>query len=385
MATVLRLLLIVLCLPAGPLSAQQAADWLHPRGNLAMTGISSSKFHFPLELAWTFSTGDPARKEGVVATPMVRDGKVYIGGQSGRFYCIDLSTGKELWQVSKKSFFEGNAGFSGDRVIAGCGDGFVYAWNALSGKESWKFETRGEIHAGVSIWTAPDGKDRVLVGSYDNLLYCLDAATGTKLWEYETANYVNGAAAINDGNVIFGGCDGMLYVIDLNTGKEVRTIEIGAYIGNNVAVDNGIAYIAHYGNRVSAFNLSDGAKLWEYGERDFPYYAAPAVSANAVVAAGRDKRIRSLNRADGVEQWEFRTRGEIDASPVICGDAQVLCGSGDGYFYALELSSGKEIWQYEVGAAIKVAPALAGDFILFGADDGNVYCFKNVITQSAPP
>jgi len=359
-------------------------SWVHPRGDLAMTGNSAAALNFPLELAWDFAAGEKTRKEGVLATPMIKDGKVYIGGQSGRFYCLDLSTGKEVWKVEKKSFFEGNAGFSGDMVIAGCGDGFVYAWNAADGTEKWKFETRGEIHAGVSVWKGEDGKERVLIGSYDNILYCLDAATGEKLWEYETANYVNGGAAIYEGKVVFGGCDGMLYVLDVMTGKEVKTIEVGAYIGNNVAVDKGIAYVTHYGNKVAAFDFNDGAKLWEYGERDFPYYAAVAVNRDSVIAAGRDKRIRRLDRATGEKAWEFRTRGDIDSSPVICADKHVIFGSGDGYFYALDLSNGEETWRYEIGSAIKVAPAVAGNYVIFGADDGNVYCFKSVTSTAQP-
>lgn len=67
----------------------------------------------------------------------------------------------------------------------------------------------------------------------------------------------------------------------------------------------------------------------------------------------------------------------MDSSPVICAGVHVIAGSNDGYFYALDLSKGEEVWRYEVGAPVKTAPAVAGDYVLIGADDGNVYCFKN--------
>ena len=360
-----------------PSAPAQSQDWPKARGGEAMTGVSPAKLNFPLELAWSFSAGDKAKREGVIAEPLVQAGKVYVGSQSGRFYCVDLATGKEVWKVEKEGFFEGHAGLSGDLVIVGCGDGFVYGFNKADGKEVWKYETDGEVHAGVNIWTGADSKARALVGSYDNKLYCLDAATGTKLWEYETANYVNGGAAVFDNQTAFGGCDGTLYILDMVTGKEVKKIEIGAYIGNNIAVDKGVAYITHYGNRVVAYALADGAKLWEYGDREFPYYAAPAVTEGWVVAAGRDKRVRGLERQKGEEKWVFRTRGDVDSSPLICGGEHVLFGSNDGFFYAATLSKGEEVWRYEVGAPVKTAPAVAGDFVLVGADDGNIYCFKN--------
>jgi outer membrane protein assembly factor BamB len=354
----------------------QAQDWQMARGNAEMTGATPTALTFPLEFAWSFKTSEK-RGEGVVATPVVKSGKIYVGGQNGTFFCIDLATGKEVWKVEKKALFEGSAAFAGDLVIAGCGDAFVYAWNAADGKEVWKFETQGEIHAGANPWTGPDGKARILIGSYDNKLYCLDALTGAKLWEYETANYVNGAAAIFDGKTAFGGCDGTLYILDMMTGKEEKKIDIGNYIGNNIAADKGVAYLTHYGNKVEAFSLSDGAHLWQFGERDFPFYAAPAVNAQWVIAGSRDKRLYGLDRQKGEQKWVFRTRGDVDSSPLICADRHVLFGCNDGNFYAVDVSKGEEVWRYEVGAAVKTPPAVAGEFILIGADDGSVYAFKN--------
>jgi len=369
--------LLLLLFILHPSSLILSQDWPLIRGNAAMTGTSPTKLNFPLTLAWTTSLGDKARREGVVATPVVRNGKVFIGSQTGRFTCLDLVTGKEIWRAEKKSYFESSAGFAGDLVIAGCGDSFVYAFDTGTGKEAWKFETQGEIHAGVNVWTDPTGKVLIYIGSYDNYLYCLDGATGAKVWAYETANYVNGASAIFNNQVVFGGCDGTLYSLDCATGKEMNKIEVGSYIGSNIAADKGIAYVAHYGNKVEAFNFADGKLLWSYNDRDFPYYAAPAVNGQFVITGCRDKRVRCLTREKGEEKWQFRTRGDVDSSPVICGDAHVIFGSNDGNVYAADMAKGEEVWKYEIGAPVKSAPAVAGDYILIGADDGSVYCFKN--------
>ena len=31
---------------------------------------------------------------------------------------------------------------------------------------------------------------------------------------------------------------------------------------------------------------------------------------------------------------------------------------------------------YEIGAPVKTSPAVAGDWVIFGADDGQIYAFK---------
>jgi eukaryotic-like serine/threonine-protein kinase len=378
----LLLLLPLTFIPAQDAAAPAAApEWIYTRGNPEMTGVSPSDLKLPLEQTWEFRTMpvEKARGDMLVSSAVVRNGKVYVGNKEGDFYCLELTTGKQLWKANAPhGSFEGAAGFSGDLVIAGCTDVFVYAWKADTGEQVWKFETEGEIHAAANVWTDPASKEeRVFIGSHDNNMYCLDAKTGKQLWKLETANVINGGSPVSrDGKLALGGCDAVLHVIDAVTGKEERQIDVGAYIGNNVAVDSGVAYVAHYGNKVGAYSLADGAKVWEYGERDFEYYAAPAVLEKVVLAAGRDKRLHCLDRITGKQLWEYRCKDPIDSSPVACAGKLAVVGSDDGILYAINITDGKEAWKAELGAAIKTSPAVAGDWVIVGADDGVIYAFK---------
>ena len=358
----------------------QNADWPDSRGNAAMTGTSPVELKFPLELAWQFKLMDKPKgqAEMLVSSAVVRGGKVYLGSKDGKFFCLDLVTGKEIWKTEAKGAFDGAAAFAGDLVVVGCQDGFVYAWNADTGKEVWKFETQAEIHAAANVWTDPETKaQKIIIGSYDYSIYCLDAKTGAKDWAAETGYYINGGSAVGEGKVVFGGCDSVLHVHDVKTGKEERQIEVGAYIGNNVAIADGVIYVSHYGNRVGAYRIADGSKVWEYGERDFEYYAAPAIWEKGVYVGGRDKRFHAIDRVTGAQLWEFRARDRIDSSAVICAGKVAIFGCDDGYLYALDLKTGKEVWHNELGAPVKTSPAIAGDYVIFGADDGVLYVFKN--------
>ena len=366
-------------------AAEPSTEWPHSRGDAAMTGLSPIEIRTPLTLAWQFETMKAKRSDGemLVSTAVVRNGKVYAGCKDGKFFCLELETGKKLWEAEAKGAFDGAAAFAGDLVVAGCQDGFIYGWNADTGKEAWKFETDAEVHASANVWTDPaTKKNHIVIGSYDYNVYCLDAVTGQKEWAAETGYYINGGAAIGSNKVVFGGCDSVLHVHDVLTGKEEKVIEVGAYIGNNVAIADDVVYVSHYGNRVGAYSLSDGMRVWEYGEREFEYYSAPAIFEKFVIVGGRDKRMHGIDRITGKGLWEYKTRDQIDSSPVICGGKTVLFGSDDGYFYALNLADGKEVWTYEIGAAVKASPAVAGDWILIGADDGVLYAFKNGALKS---
>lgn len=376
------------CLLLSPLlHAEQAADWIYARGDEAMQGRSDATLNFPLTLAWQHAMMEKPKgqPEMLVSGSIIRGGKVYVGCKDGKFRCLKLESGEKLWEATGRGAFDGAAAFAGDLVIAGCQDSFVYAWDADTGKEVWKHETQAEVHAAANVWTDPTTKaQKVLIGSYDYKVYCLDAKTGKQEWAAETGYYINGGAAVGDGKVVFGGCDSVLHVHDVKTGKEERQIEVGSYIGNNAAISDGIIYVSHYGNRIGAYSLAEGAKLWEYGEREFEFYAAPAVWQQTVFCGGRDKRFHAIDRATGAKRWEYRCRDRIDSSAVICAGKVAIFGADDGYLYALDVNDGKEVWQYEIGAAIKTAPAVAGDYVIVGADDGQVYAFKSSPASAAP-
>ena len=345
-----------------------------------MTGTSPAVLKYPLKPAWQFKTMEKPKGqvEMLVSSAVVRGGKVYVGCKDGIFYCIEIATGKAIWKAVAKGAFDGAAAFAGDLVVAGCQDASVYAWNADTGKEAWSFETDDEIHASANVWTDPDSKSQhIIIGSYDHNLYSLDAKTGKKEWSAETGNNIHGGSAIYGNNVIFGACDNIVHVHDARTGRMQNEIVVGTPVGNSVVAADGIIYCSHYGNRVGAYSIAGGQLVWEYGEREFDFYATPCVHERTVFVGGRDKRFHAIHRDSGKLKWEFRARDRIDSSAVVCGGQSLVFGCDDGYIYALDLDKGSELWRYEIGAPVRSSPAIAGDYVLFGADDGLLYAFKN--------
>ena len=110
-----------------PLGAQTAGDWIHSRGNEAMTGLSPVELRFPLELAWQHQmmTKPKGQAEMLVSSAVARAGKVYVGCKDGQFRCLDLATGQKKWEALGKGAFDGAAAFAGELIVAGCQDGFV--------------------------------------------------------------------------------------------------------------------------------------------------------------------------------------------------------------------------------------------------------------------
>jgi quinohemoprotein ethanol dehydrogenase len=156
-----------------------------------------------LGYAWSYDLGLPQR--GQEATPIVVDGIMYTSG---------------TW-------------------------GYVYALDAASGREIWRFDPQGDhfparnpccdlVNRGVAVW-----KGKVYVASGDGRLHALDAATGRKIWEADT---------ITDHKLPYS-----------STGAP-------QIAGDLVVIGNGGSDMGHGGVRgyVAAYDLQTGAFKWRF-------------------------------------------------------------------------------------------------------------------------
>jgi quinohemoprotein ethanol dehydrogenase len=103
-----------------------------------------------LGFAWQYDLGTPQR--GQEATPIVVDGVMYTSGTWGYVYAVDAATGKELWKYDP------------------------HAEPAAARNPCCDLVNRG-----VAVW-----KGKVYVAAVDGRLHALDAATGRRLWDADT-------------------------------------------------------------------------------------------------------------------------------------------------------------------------------------------------------
>lgn len=351
-----------------------ADEWPLFRGDRAMTGVSHTALPDQPALRWTFKTGD-----AIKSSPVIAGGAVFVGSSDGHLYAVNLDTGKPRFKFKTEGPIESPPLVIDGIVYFGSWDNHFYALDAQTGVLKWKHLT-GERVIGGANWVRVGGALQIIVGSYDSSLYCFDAKTGRVAWRYDTENYINGTPSVDDSRIVFGGCDEFLHILS-HTGKPLAKINTGSYVAGSVALEGDRAWLGNMGNQFLCIDLKDEFIDWTFEQRQFPFYASPALGNDRVVFGGRDRRVHCLTRDDGDPIWEYATRGKVDASPVICGD-RVIAASTDGRVYSLGLEDGKELWRYDIGADISASPAVATGMIIIAAEDGRVYAFADNDTNA---
>ncbi len=156
-----------------------------------------------LGFAWAYDLIGPQR--GQEATPLVVDGVMYTSGSWGFVYAVDAASGHELWR------YDPQARYAAARHP--CCD---------------------LVNRGVAVW-----RGRVYVASVDGRLHALDAASGRRIWEVDTI---------------------------ADHGLPYSSTGAPQIAGDVVVIGNGGADMGHGGVRgyVSAYDLATGALRWRF-------------------------------------------------------------------------------------------------------------------------
>jgi quinohemoprotein ethanol dehydrogenase len=152
-----------------------------------------------LGFAWQYEIDT---EHGFEATPIVVDGVMFSSGPEGAVYAVDAGTGTEVWkfepEVDPDSMRKACCGVVNrgvavwrGKVYVGSLDGYLYALNANDGSVAWKVDTITDRERGYTITGAPYiAKDLVVIGNagaeFDARGYitAYDQATGEQRWRF---------------------------------------------------------------------------------------------------------------------------------------------------------------------------------------------------------
>jgi outer membrane protein assembly factor BamB len=184
-------------------SLTEVIDWWPMfHHDLTHTGYSTSTAPNTNKTIWSYTTG-----LDVYSSPAVADGKVYIGSDDGKVYCLDAITGALIWSHEIGGSVLSSPAVAYGKVYIGSDDYKVYCLDATTGAFIWSYTTGGGVESSPAV---ADGK--VYIGSYDHKVYCLDAITGALIWSYTTGYPgISSSPAVADGKVYIGSGDHNVY------------------------------------------------------------------------------------------------------------------------------------------------------------------------------
>jgi len=342
-----------------------------------------------LNLRWKFGTGG-----GVASTPVIAEGRVYVGSQDRNVYCIDARDGRRLWSFMTEARIKSSVAVADGRVYVGPDDGYVYCLDAKNGSRIWITEAGGYIEASFKAVTGIHSSpmvvgDRVYVGSLDTNLYCLNAGSGDIVWTYKTEGYITSSPAVSDGAVYITSQEpnsGALYKIDAAEGLLVWRCDIpyvmvadrGVDLHVSPTVADGLVFVAANKQNYYGVNAETGDIEWTYFTTEGTegiggYLVASTAYHDGELYVVDMFFITALDAESGEVAWKSWIGTELYTSPAYA-DGKVYVTTDRRFVYVLNATNGDRLSFFEMGSNSWSAPSLYEGRVYFGSNDGYVYC-----------
>jgi len=288
------------------------------------------------------------------ATPVIRDGLVYLHGAFGNVTCAELATGKVVWDLNTHDEFEPAAQpkwgtcstplLVGDRLVLnpGAKDASLVAVDAKTGKVLWKSPGRAAGYGSLIHGTF--GGVGQVVGHDADSLGGWDPATGRRLWRLipDRPGDFNVPTPIAVG--------GRLFVTTENNGSRLyefgadgRIVPRPAAANRTLNPDTHTPVVA--GNRVFGvsrrlycLDLADGLKMvWEAADSAFAAYGSAVTDGRRVLilslhgelilfdaAAGEFDGVTRMKVFDG-DRGVYAHPAFVGRRAYVRGSTQVVC------------------------------------------------------------
>lgn len=350
------------------------------------------------EPVWTFKSGGP-----IWSSPVVADGTVYFGSNDGNVYALNAKSGKTLWQYKTEGRVMGRPTIEGQHLYALSDDGNLYKLERPSGRLIWKFDT----HGGAVARDLPGPKSEtydyqmsaavvaggtVYVGSADKRLYAVEAETGRERWRFDTQGIVRSTPAVEGGLVFFGSYDHHVYAVDAQTGALKWKLDTLQPVVSSPLVAAGTVYIGSRSSDLFALDAATGRVKWKF------FYWSSWVESSArlhkgtlYVGSSDHQQMFAIDAATGKRVWNTYTDGSAWSTPAVT-DKLVYIGvvgvkpyfiEHHGGFLAVDRATGQIAWRFSLGPipgtvtyGVASSPAVDHGLVYFGSLDGTFYAFR---------
>ncbi|HEX8916763.1 MAG TPA: PQQ-binding-like beta-propeller repeat protein, partial [Humisphaera sp.] len=333
---------------AGPSAVLAGADWPQFRGSNGDARATDFKAPaaWPKELPAKWKT---AVGEGV-ATPALVGDKLYVfarenGNEVTR--CLDLATGKELWQ---------------DKYAAAGATGPAASWSGPRASPA-----------------VADGK--VVTLGLHGMLSCLDAATGKKLWRKDdfggaTPRFQTAASPlVSDGTVIAqlgGDRQGGVVAYDLASGEKkwAWTGEGPDYASPALMTVGGTKLVvAETSRSIVVLTAADGKLVWQtaFAPGGPPDYnaASPVVDGQTLIYGSNRRGTKAVRiEKDGdkftaKELWTNPDKAVHFVTPVV-KDGMIYGLTQGNELFCLDAKTGQSVWTQSLGGGGAGGPGGGG-------------------------
>ena len=339
---------------------------------------------FKLRKVWSKSVGDGAESLRLALRPATDGVRIYAASHEGHILAFDALTGKRTWKAKTELPLSAGPGTDGKLVVAGSSDGDVIAVDAATGEQRWHVRVTSEVLATPALVD-----DKVFLRTVNGKLTALFAIDGSQAWSIQQSMprlSVRGTSSpvIARGNVVSGFDNGrvaaftpvdggVLWDILLEPPSGRTEIERLVDINSDVQVVGDDVYAVGYQGRLGAISLDTGQLLWS---RELSSINGLCVDSSSIYVTDQKSELVALSRGSGREIWRSKVIRNRDVSAPTAFGSSIVAGDFEGYLHWFDAATGDMQARSRAGGdRITSQPLALNDMLYVLNDAGKLYAF----------
>ncbi|PKB79482.1 MAG: hypothetical protein BZY88_13115 [SAR202 cluster bacterium Io17-Chloro-G9] len=323
--------------------------------------------------------GPQAREPGLAYE--VRGSRIYFSGIDGYVYAL----GETVLSQEAERLQAGGLAQPGDTTVFGSAesDGFIYAVDPVTrlakqeSKLGWR-RPEGKGQTLLPLVAAPvldRASNTLLVASEGGNLYAYNAVTGEEQWRFQTGDKIWSTPVVRDGVVYFGSHDKSVYAVFLDSGEQKWKADTGGVVAARPLLFRDQVIIGSFDQNLYSLNTLDGSERWKVKGSNW-FWAGAVTDGSTIFAPSMDGNIYALD-SGGRVLWKHNVGSSIVSIPVMLPEGLVVAGK-DGTITVLDKTTqdiglSRVLYSPSPRDADITAPLFAnGSSVFVGANDSTV-------------
>ena len=276
---------------------------------------------FSSPVTYTLTAQDHTKRTYVVIVTL--DRLLYVGSSDGNLYALNAVTGQEIWKFTTGGPVASSPTIDNGILYFLSGDSYLYAINATDGSLKWKYQATENASPGSFASNPTVNSGIVYFTAYDNL-WAVNASSGSLVWTSYNDDYSPDVSpTVVNGMVLDPAIDGGGTIHSFNAQTGAALTPYGGGMGHgNPAVFNGVVYGADEGAVVAAWDLNTYAGKFYVG---YGVGTSPTVY-DGVVYNGGTAGLIAVDTGTGALLWQETTFQTC--SPAAGGGSVFVCTNG---------------------------------------------------------
>ncbi len=282
----------------------------------------------------------------------VSDNYIFVSDQSGRIYCFDLNTGKQIGllrnkgninitpiinnfkiifpiiqlnknltkiifydfynskvfkHVSVKGKIINEAVCDSNEIFFITDEGMIYSFSFL-GKENYNIDTKTFVHSSPVLFNS-----NLIFGNDNGEILIVDYKM-KKIDKYKITNKPLYNSSLLDNLFFIGSEDGNLYCFDLNNKKIKWKFDSGSIIKMFPSFDRMNLYFGNLRGDFYSLKVNDASLNWKI-EKGGVFNATPLIFKNLIIAPNLEKKIFFIEKSNGNILNELNYERRVKLSP----------------------------------------------------------------------